>query len=78
LSFHIPKEVPSLRTRIDLEEKENYPHVARYKEMVQDAELAYALLNNIIKNTKHAGEAIRIREDIRIKLGGYLRKSRII
>jgi hypothetical protein len=68
--FKVPREVLALRVRIDTENRENFPSLARYKEIVSDAELAYQSLNDLIAKKEHADEAARIRDEIRAKVDG--------
>ncbi|HEX9022138.1 MAG TPA: hypothetical protein VF903_12860 [Nitrospirota bacterium] len=66
--FKVPREVSALRTRIDAEDRENYPNLERYKDIRRDAELVYKRLHALIAEGQYAEEAIRIEEDIRKKL----------
>jgi hypothetical protein len=72
--FKVPREVSALRTRIDAEERENYPNLGRYKEIMRDAERACENLNVLIAGKEYSEEAIRIKEDIRKKLDGLANK----
>lgn len=72
--FKIPREVAALRTRIEAENRENFPSIVRYKEMIKDAELVYKNLNDMIKSKEHVEEAIRIREDIKKRMEGLAEK----
>jgi hypothetical protein len=72
--FKIPREVTALRIRIEAENRENFPSLVRYKEMIKDAELVYKNLNDMIKNKEHVEEAIRIREDIKKRMEGLAEK----
>lgn len=66
--FRTPKEIAALRARIDTENRENYPNLARYKELQREAELAYRILSDMIDAKLHAEDAIRVREDIKKKM----------
>lgn len=74
--FKVPREVSALRTRIDAEERENYPNLDRYKEIRRDAERVFKNLDAIIAARAYADEAIRIEEDIRKKLERLTQKIR--
>jgi hypothetical protein len=66
--FHVPKEISELRTRIEIESRERYPSLARYKELVSMASWVYDYLDGRIAKKEHVEESGRIREDIRKKL----------
>ena len=68
--FKVPRGVQDLRGRIDTENRENFPSLARYKEIMSDAELVYRSLNDKIAKKEHAEEAARIRDEIRAKVDG--------
>jgi hypothetical protein len=68
--FKVPREVRELRTRIETENRENFPRLVRYKEIMSDAELVYRLLNDMIAKKEYAEEAARIRDEIRNKVDG--------
>jgi hypothetical protein len=66
--FRVPREITELRTSIEIEGRERYPSLARYKEITRIASSVYDYLDGMIAKKEHAEEAIRIREDIRKKL----------
>jgi len=68
MQFRVPREVVALRGRIEMESKENFPNLARYEEIVRDADAVYRSLDKIIANIEHADDAARIQDDIRKKL----------
>jgi glutamine synthetase type III len=68
--FKVPREVRELRTRIETENRENFPSLVRYKEIMSDAELVYRLLNGIIAKKEYAEEAARIRDEMKTKVDG--------
>jgi glutamine synthetase type III len=68
--FKVPRGVQDLRGRIDTENRENFPSLARYKEIVNDAELVCQSLNGMIAKKDHAEEAARLRDEIRAKVDG--------
>ena len=72
--FKIPKEVIELRDRIKAEERENYPTLAHYQEIVREADQVYDILNAIIRKKDHAEEASGIKEDVRKKMEGLSAK----
>jgi hypothetical protein len=72
--FKIPAEVLALRTRVEAENRENYPNLARYQEIVNIARAAYKKLDVLIAQEEHAEEAVRIKEDIKKKMGQLTEK----
>ncbi len=66
--FKVPPEVSRLRTRIASEERENYPSLARFRELQEDAAFVSDLLDAIIAQREYADEAVRVREDIRKRM----------
>ncbi len=66
--FKIPVEALALRTRIEDENRENYPHLVRYQELVKSAKIVFAQLDAIIAQGEYAEEAVRIKEDIKTKI----------
>jgi hypothetical protein len=68
--FKVPREVMDLRVRIDAENRENFPSLVRYKEIMSDAELVYQSLNDMIAKKEHVEEAARIRDEIRARVDG--------
>jgi hypothetical protein len=72
--FRVPAEVMALRTRIAEEERENYPSLALFRELQEDAALVYDLLDSIIAEKEYADDAVRVREDIKKKMGALERK----
>lgn len=66
--FRIPREVSELRTRIETENRENYPNLVRYQEITRDFKLVCKNLQDIIKEKEYAEEATRITEDLKHKL----------
>jgi hypothetical protein len=66
--LRMPGHITELLPRIEAEERENYPNIARYKQILLDAKSVYADLNGIILEKEHAREAIRIRETIEREL----------
>jgi hypothetical protein len=66
--FRMPREITELRTSIEIEGRERYPSLARYKEITRIASSVYDYLDGMIAKKEHAEEAIRVREDIRKKL----------
>ncbi len=72
--FRVPREVAELRHRIEAENRENYPNLARYQEITRDVKLINKILLNIIAQKTHAAEAGKIMEDIKIKLARLTEK----
>jgi hypothetical protein len=68
-SSQVSLEVNSLRARIDSEYRENFPNLARYEDLYRDAQAVYRILSAMIVNKDHADDAIRMRDDLRKKLG---------
>jgi hypothetical protein len=61
-------EVNSLRGRIEAENRENFPNLANYKDIYQDAQAVYRILDTMIVNKDHADDALRMRDDLKKKL----------
>jgi hypothetical protein len=74
IPFKIPGEVSEVRTRIEVENRENYPNLVRYQEIVKSIKAAIAQLDAIIAQGKYAEEAVRIKEDIKKKMGQLTEK----
>ncbi len=72
--FKIPREVSELRTRIDTENRENYPNLVRYQEIVRDAKSVKIKLHDLIAQKEHAAEAGRIIDDLKNKLARLAEK----
>jgi hypothetical protein len=66
--FKIPDEVSTVRIRIEDQNRENYPDLARYQELVKSVKAVFAHLDAIIAQADHAEEAARVREDIKNKM----------
>jgi hypothetical protein len=66
--FKVPAEVTALRTRIAAEERENYPSLARFRDLQRDAAVVTRLLNAIIAQKDYAEDALRIHEDIKKRM----------
>ena len=67
--FRIPAEASAISTIIDAENRENYPKLDRYQEIVTDAMVVFAQLDAIIAKGEYADEAVRIKEDLKKKMG---------
>ncbi len=74
IPFKIPNQIREFRTRIEAENRENYPSVDRYQEFHTEARLIYMYLNGIIANKEYAKEAMKIKEEIRKDLAQLARK----
>ena len=72
--FRIPAEASAISTIIDAENRENYPKLARYQEIAKGVKDVFAKLDAIIAQGEHAEEAIRIKEDIKKKMGQLTEK----
>ena len=70
----MPGEVSAVRTGIEAENRENYPNLARYQEIVKSVKVVFAQLDAIIAQGKYAEEAVRIKEDIKKKMGQLTEK----
>ena len=66
--FRAPREVAALRTRIESELRENFPNIARYQEIVREAGLVHAMLNDIVLQKEYAEEAGRTQNELNKKL----------
>ena len=76
--YRVPREIAVLRTRIEAEARENFPQLARFRELEQEAKQVYRLLNTVIAQKEYAEEASKISADIRKKLealAARIRKS---
>jgi hypothetical protein len=72
--FRIPAEASAISTIIEAENRENYPKLDRYQEIVNGVKDVFTQLDAIIAKGEHAEEAIRIKEDIRKKMGQLTEK----
>lgn len=72
--FRIPAEASAISTMIDAENRENYPKMARYQEIATSVKDVSAHLDAIIAQGEHAEAAIRIKEDIKKKMGQLTEK----
>jgi len=77
IPFRIPAEASAISTIIDAENRENYPKLARYQEIVEGVKVVFEQLDAIIAHGKYAEEAVRIREDIKNKMGQLTEKINI-
>lgn len=75
-SHPVSREVHSLHGRIDSEYRENFPSLARYKELCMDATEVYRILNTMIEKRNHHEDAVRMRSDLRKKLDALGAKIR--
>jgi hypothetical protein len=62
--FKIPGYVSALRTKIEDENRENYPNFARYQEILNNTRVTYKKLGDIISQGEYVKEALRIKEDL--------------
>lgn len=75
--FRIPADASALSTIIDAENRENYPKPARYQEIVERITVVFGQLDEIIEQGEHAEEALRIKGDLKKKLGQLTKKVTI-
>jgi len=75
-SHPISQEVNSLHSRIDSEYRENFPSLARYKELCMDATAVYRILDSMIERKNHEDDASKMRDDLRKKLDALGAKIR--
>lgn len=68
LPFRTPREVADLRLRIEMEQRENFPNIARYQEIVKEADLVQGLLDELVARKEYAGEALRIKNELTRKM----------
>lgn len=66
--FRVPSAVTALRGRIDSEYKENFPQLARYNDLVRDAQACYRILDALMGDKGLAEDVIRTRDDLRERL----------
>lgn len=74
IAFKFPREVSELRTRIEAEQRENYPNAVRYQELIRDAKQIIELLQDSISQKEYAAEAGKLVEDIRNKMARLAEK----
>jgi hypothetical protein len=74
--YKAPREVAVLRMKIEAESRENFPHLARYKELVREAEQVYRFLDAEVAKKKYAEEAGKLSEDIKSKLDALAERIR--
>ena len=74
MQFKMPSEVTAVRTRIEAENRENYPNLGRYQEIVTSVKVVFAQLDAMIAQGEYAEEAVRIKEDIKKKMGQLTEK----
>jgi len=72
--FRIPAEASAISTIIDAENRENYPKPARYQEIAKQVKVVFDQLDVIIAQEEYAAEAVRIKEDIKKKMGQLTEK----
>ena len=72
--FRAPREVAEIRNKIAAELRENYPNLARYREIKQEVEQVLQQMNGLIVNKEYVDEAISIREDLQKRLEGLTAK----
>lgn len=66
--LRVPPAVTALRIRIDSENRENFPNLARYKDLERDAQAVYSILDEMIVKKDHADDAIRTRDELMKKM----------
>ncbi len=66
--FRVPSAVTALRGRIDSEYRENFPQLARYNDLVRDAQACFRILDALIGDKDHAEDAMRTRDYLRKRL----------
>jgi len=72
--FRAPREVGEIRNKIAAELRENYPNLARYKEIQSEVEQVVQQMNGLIANKEYVDEAVSIREDLQKRLDGLTAK----
>jgi hypothetical protein len=72
--FSFPAEVSAISTSIDAENRENYPKLDRYREIVKRVNAVQSKLDAIIAQGEHAEEATWLKEEIRRKMGQLTEK----
>jgi predicted ribosome quality control (RQC) complex YloA/Tae2 family protein len=68
VAFRAPREVSELRTRIDAEQRENFPNAARFQEITQYAKQIIEILQDTVAQKEHSAEATKIIDDIKNRL----------
>ena len=74
IPFKVPGAVSALRAGIEDENRENYPKLARYQEIVNSARVTYKQLDVIIEQAEYAEEATRIKEDLQKRMDRLTQK----
>lgn len=74
--YKAPREAVTLRMKIEAESRENFPHLARYKELAREADQVFRLLDAEVAKERYADEAARVGEDIRVKLAALADRIR--
>ena len=72
--FRAPREVGELRNKIAAELRENYPNLARYREIKSEAERVLERLNDLIAKKEFVDEAGSTRDDILKRMEGLTAK----
>lgn len=67
-AFRPPREVSELRTRLEAEQRENFPNAARFQELTQIAKQIIEILQDTVAQKEYAAEATKIIEDIKTRI----------
>jgi hypothetical protein len=72
--FRAPREVAEVRNKIAAELRENYPNLARYREIKNEVERVVLQMNDLIAKKEYVDEAVSIRDDIQKRIDGLTAK----
>ena len=72
--FRAPREAAEVRYKIAAELRENYPNLARYREIKNEVERVVQQMNGLIAKKEYVDEAVSIRDDIQKRIDGLTAK----
>ena len=72
--FRAPREVADIRNKIAAEVRENYPNLARYREIKREVERVVQQMNDLIAKKEYVDEAISLRDDMQKRIDGLTAK----
>jgi len=72
--FQAPREAAEVRNKIAAELRENYPNLARYREIKNEVERVVQRMNGLIAKKEYVDEAVSIRDDIQKRIDGLTAK----
>lgn len=72
--FRAPREIAELRNKITAEMRENYPNLARYREIKCEVNQLVQQMNDLIAKKEYVDEAISIRDAMQKMIDGLTAK----